>query len=199
MNIQEQYILNKLKEGDENAFRVIYKQFFPRLYYFVLEYVTRKDLAENIVQDTMLTLWNKRDVLTDDTHLSGYLFTVAKNNCLYRLRELKYSKNLYMDEDVFNMERSLNIDALVALDTSDLTLNEIEKIIEETLNELPPQCRNVFYMSRFEDKKYREIAEVLNISVKAVEAHISKALRIFRQNLKEFLPLVAFLFIDEIF
>jgi len=196
MTIQEEYIFNKLREGDEYAFRVIYKQYVPRLYYFVLEYVSQKDLAENIVQDTMLTLWNKRESLNDDTHLSAYLFTVAKNNCLYRLREMRYSKNRFVDEDVFNLEKDANMVALEALDTSDLTLQEMERIIEETMNELPPQCRNVFYMSRFEDKKYREIADTLNISVKAVEGHVSKALRIFRTKLKDFLPLAAFLFFD---
>jgi RNA polymerase sigma-70 factor (ECF subfamily) len=83
---------DRLRKGDELAFNEIYLHFFPKLYYFVLEYVKQNDLAENIVQDTMYVLWSKREQLTENTNLSAYLFTVAKNNCMYRLRELRYQR-----------------------------------------------------------------------------------------------------------
>ena len=142
-----------------------------------------------------MTLWNKKEKLANETNLAAYLFTVAKNNCLYRLRILKYNKKLYDSRDLETIKLKANFCALDSLDTSSLTFQEIEKIIKDTLQQLPPQCKNVFNMSRFEDKKYKEIAEELNISVKAVEGHISKALKLFRTNLKDFLPLIAFMFI----
>jgi RNA polymerase sigma-70 factor (ECF subfamily) len=191
----EKILFEKLRNGDEAAFKVIYKRYVPRLYYFVLEYIPQKDIAENIIQDTLMALWDKRSSLSDGTNLSAYLFTVAKNNCLYKLRDARYRTKMYDSSDSGDLELRANMDALAALDTSILTFSEIERIIADTLDQLPPQCRIVFNLSRFEEKKYREIAEVLNISVKAVEGHISKALKIFRENLKEFLPLVSFLFI----
>jgi RNA polymerase sigma-70 factor (ECF subfamily) len=88
----------------------------------------------------------------------------------------------------------LNYDALNSLDTSPMIFEEIEKIIQKTLDRLPPQCRRAFEMSRFEEKKYSEIAKEMQIAQKTVETHISNALKIFRVALKDYLPLVVFLF-----
>ncbi|HEY3369910.1 MAG TPA: RNA polymerase sigma-70 factor [Prolixibacteraceae bacterium] len=195
MTEDEKYLFEKLREGDEAAFKVIYNKYVPRLYYFVREYIPQADLAENIIQDTLMTLWDKKGTLANDTNLGAYLYTVSKNNCLYKLRDLKYRKRLYDSTNLGDLEIKANLDALSALDTSTLTFSEIEKIIKETMEQLPPQCRVVFQMSRFDEKKYREIAEELSISVKAVEGHMTKALKVFRTNLKDYLPLVAFLFI----
>jgi len=141
-----------------------------------------------------MALWNKRTKLTDNTNLWAYLFTVAKNNCLYKLREQRYKQKLFESTDIDEQELNANLDALSTLDTSIIMFTEIEKIIEETIEQLPPQCRFVFKLSRFEEMKNREIAEELGISVKAVEGHISKALKLFRTSLKDYLPIVAFLF-----
>jgi RNA polymerase sigma-70 factor (ECF subfamily) len=195
MTDNENYLFEKLRKGDEAAFKVIYNKYVPRLYYFVHEYIPQGDIVENIIQDTLMTLWDKKATLADNTNLAAYLFTVAKNNCLYKLRDLKYRKKLYDSTDIGILEMNANVDALVSLDTSSFTFKEIEQIIKNTLEQLPPQCRVVFQLSRFEDKKYKEIAEELDISVKAVEGHISKALKVFRTNLKNYLPLMAFLFV----
>lgn len=195
MTDNENYLFEKLRMGDEAAFKVIYNKYVPRLYYFVHEYIPQGDIVENIIQDTLMTLWDKKATLADNTNLSAYLFTVAKNNCLYKLRDLKYREKLYDSTDIGILEMNANLDALVSLDTSSFTFQEIEQIIKNTLEILTPQCRVVFQLSRFEDKKYKEIAEELNISVKAVEGHISKALKVFRTNLKNYLPLMAFLFV----
>ena len=195
MTESEKYLFRKLKTGDEAAFKVIYNTYVPRLYYFIFEYVPFADIAENIIQDTLMTLWDKKTELTDDTNLGAYLFTVAKNNCLYKLRDQRYKQKLFESSDIDGSELKANLDALSSLDTSSFAFTEIEQIIEETLNQLPPQCRNVFNMSRFDDKKNREIAEELGISVKAVEGHITKALKLFRITLKDYLPIMAFMFI----
>lgn len=191
----EKCLFERLRKGDEAAFKVIYNMYVPRLFYFVREYLPQADMAENIIQDTLLTLWDKKASLSDGTNLSAYLYTVAKNNCLNKLRDLKYAKKLYDSADHSELELKANYDALSSLETSSLTFSEIEKIIKETMEQLPPQCRVVFQLSRFDDKKNKEIAEELNISVKAVEGHMTKALKLFRINLKDYLPLVAYLFI----
>ena len=195
MSDNDNYLFDKLRNGDEAAFKVIYNKYVPRLYYFIHEYIAQVDIVENIVQNTLLTLWDKKATLALDTNLSAYLYTVAKNNCLNVLRDLRYTNKIFDSHDMGALELKANSDALASLDTSSLTFQEIEKIINSTLEQLPPQCRQVFLFSRFEDKKYKEIASELNISVKAVEGHISKSLKLFRSNLKDYLPLVAFLFI----
>jgi len=191
MTNDEQFLFEKLRNGDETAFEVIYKRYAPRLFYFVHEYVPNREIAEDIVQDSLMALWNKRSTLNDQTNLGAYLFTVAKNNCLYKLRDRRYKLKLFETADIDEPELNLNLEALSVLDTSFLTFIEIEQIIEKTLEQLPLQCRVVFRLSRLEEKKNKEIADELGISVKAVEAHISKALKLFRTALKDYLPIVA--------
>lgn len=194
MNENERQLFEKLRNSDEAAFRIIYNNYSSKLYYFVLEFIPLKDAAENIVQDTFVTLWNRRKELKDNTNLSSYLFTGAKNNALYRLRDKKYKQKLFSNAmDV--SELNLNTDALITVDTSSFAFQEIEQIIQETLSNLPPQCRKVFELSRLQEMKNKEIAEELDISVRTVEAHISKGLKVFKIALKDYLPLVAYLFV----
>lgn len=195
MTENEKYLFERIRNGDEAAFKVIYNKYTPRLYYFIYEYIPLADIVENIIQDTLMALWNKKSELADNTNLGAYLFTIAKNNCLYKLRDQRYHKKIFESSDVDSSELKANMDALSMLDTSQLAFLEIEQIIEETLAQLPPQCRTVFSMSRFDDKKNKDIAEELGISVKAVEGHITKALKLFRATLNDYLPIVAYLFI----
>ena len=194
MNKNEQQLFERLRNDDEAAFRVIYNNYSSRLYYFVLEFIPLKDAAENIVQDTFVTLWNRRKELKDNTNLASYLFTGAKNNALYRLRDKKYRQKLFSDA-IDASEMNLNTEALATVDTSVVAFQELEQIIQETLNNLPPQCKKVFELSRFREMKNKEIAEELNISVRTVEAHISKGIKTFKIALKDYLPLVAYLFV----
>ena len=194
MNEKEQQLLKRLKNDDEAAFKVLFNDFYSKLYYFVLEFIPLKDIAENIVQDTLVTLWNKRNELKDDSNLTSYLFTVAKNNSLKKLRDKKYSQKLFTNTmDVGELD--LNVETLSTVDTSVCAFMDIEQIIQETLASLPPQCRKVFELSRFQEMKNREIAEELNISIKTVEKHISKGIKTFKVALKDYLPLVAYLFV----
>jgi RNA polymerase sigma-70 factor (ECF subfamily) len=188
-------IIKQFFKGDEPSFKVIFNFFYPRIFHFVRAYIPKDDLAENLVQDTFLILWNNRTNLREDTNLNAWLYTVARNHCLKKLRDDKTRKNMFVSDSHSELELEMNIEALTSLDTSELTFTEIERIIEETLAGLSPQCRKIFEMSRFSDKRNKEIAEELNISVKAVEGQITKALKIFRINLKEYLPLIAWLFI----
>jgi RNA polymerase sigma-70 factor (ECF subfamily) len=188
-------LLKKLQNDDEIAFKVIFNRYYSRLYYFILEFISFDDIAENIVQDTFFTLWNKRHELKDDSNLGAYLFTVARNNCLYNLREQRYKQKLFATNLLNQDELEMNMEVLNTLNYSAYTFDEIDHIIKRTLDELPPQCKKVFVLSRFEERKNKEIAEELNISVKVVEKHISKGLKKFKVSLKDYLPFVAYLFI----
>lgn len=184
-------IVNQFIKGDESSFKVIFNFFYPRLYHFILDYIPNEDLAENIVQDTFLILWEKGKDLKEDTNINAWLYTVARNNCLKKLRDNKSSSSTHLSI----LELEMNTEALLSLDTSDLTFCEIERIIENTLGGLSPQCRKIFELSRFENKRNKEIAEELEISVKAVEGQISKALKVFKSSLTDYLPLVSYLFV----
>lgn len=187
MTANETQLVWRIKNSDDVAFKVIYNKYFPRLYYFIYEFIHLEDITENIVQDTFATFWEKRSSLKEDTSLSSYLYSIAKNNCLYRLRDQRYSEKLFTTS-VDNKELALNLKALESVDTSIVIFQEIEEIIERTLEGLSPQCKKVFILSRFEGMKNREIADELNISQKAVEGNITRSLKIFKIALKDYLP-----------
>lgn len=188
-------IVKQFIKGDESAFKVIFNYFYPRLYHFIHEYIPNDDLVENMVQDTFLILWNKGNGLKEDTNINAWLYTVARNNCLKKLRDDKIRKALLFTVPLNELELEMNMEALSSLDTSELTFVEIERIIKSTLVKLPPQCRRIFELSRFENMKNIEIAGEMEISVKAVEGQITKALKLFKTALKDYLPLVSYLFV----
>lgn len=194
MNALTNEILQLLNNKQEAAFEVVFKLYYPRLVYFAKEFVPDGE-AKNHVQDAFISMWDKKPQFINESQLQSYLYTNVKNNCLMYLRHEKVKKK-YRSEAVLQKQNQVYTEALKSLDTSTVTFQEIETIIENTLAELTDRCREVFILSRMEGKKNKEVAEALDISVKTVEAQITKALKTLRVSLKDYLPLVAWLLIN---
>ena len=192
MDIYDSSLIGKLKNGDISSFEVIYKSHYRRIFHFALQYLRDEEACSNIIQDVFSSLWENKKKLVAETNLNAWLFTVTKNRCLKYIRDLK-SEEHHLG-NLAEQRMSLIHDALNSLDTSPMAFQEIDKIIQRTLNSLTPQCRRAFEMSRFDEKKYSEIANEMQIAQKTVETHISCALKIFRTALKDYLPLMIFLF-----
>ncbi len=186
MDSLSQEVINLLNKKQETAYDIVFGIFFPRLVSFAKEYVSWYE-AKNTVQDAFLGLWESQSEFSNEYQLQSYLYTAVKNNCLNILRREK------LKETFIKEVNQLNIDSLNQLDTSNDAFREIESIIANTLSELPPRCKEIFVLSRYDGKKNSEIAELLGISVKSVEAQITKALKIFKNGLIDYLPLVAYL------
>ena len=140
------------------------------------------------MQDAFASLWEKRDTIELDRSPKSYLGTTVKNRCINYLRD-----NKKFDRSILDLE---GLDAHYEYVEQDhLVTNELKIRIEEATNSLPEKCREIFLKNRFEHKKYQEIANELNISVKTVEAQMSKALRVMREKLSEFIAV--FLIIIE--
>ncbi|MDR0748541.1 MAG: RNA polymerase sigma-70 factor [Tannerellaceae bacterium] len=169
----------------QNDFDRIYLSYFYRLHRFAKEYVMSDADAENIVQDVFLLLWEKREVLNIQISLTAYLFSLVKNKCIDHLRHRVIANE-------FQQELSLKLASLEELDSAFVSEEEIERFLSDAINKLPERCREIFIKSRIEGKKYREIAEELNISVNTVENQIAIALRKLRIELKDYLPLLLF-------
>lgn len=146
-------------------------------------------VAEDIYMEAIIQYWEKRYDLSPDTNIPAYILTSVKNKALNHLRH--QSIRIDAEDQLYDhRQRELNfrISSLESCDPSELFTNEVKKIIQDTLNELPEQTRTIFFESRFENKTNREIAAELGISIKTVEFHISKALKLFRLRLKDYLP-----------
>ncbi|MEI8202737.1 MAG: RNA polymerase sigma-70 factor [Bacteroidota bacterium] len=161
---------------------MLFRTHFKGLCSFALKYVKDLDSAKEIVQDSFLSLWEKREYIDLSKPVKSYLTTAIYNKSLNYLR----------DNKKFNSE-ILNFEALYPFNENDktdkLVTSELNRRIHDSINELPVKCREIFIMNRFEDLKYREIAEKLDISIKTVETQMSKALQHMRNRLVEFLPI----------
>lgn len=193
MKVLSNDIVTLLNKKNEAAFDVAFTVYYPRLVAFAKEYVTEDD-ALNFVQDAFITLLDKAPVFLNESQLQSYLYTSVKNNCLMFLRHEKVRKKYSDYKIATETQFSLHVEALERLDTSPMAFIEIEQIINETLESLPPRCREIFILSRMEGKKNAEVAAMFNISEKAVEAQITKALKVFKVALKDYLALFIFMF-----
>ncbi len=192
MIFQRKDIIHQLKSGNKRVFEDLYRFFFPKLLYFSHQYLPDKEDATNVVQEVFTELWDQREGFIEDTNIQAWLFTVTKNKSLKQIAKIRSARN-YTDYLTIR-QLQVNYQALTEFDTSDFLFEELQQKLEEALQKLSPQVRRVFEKSRFEDKKNREIAEDLGLTLKTVEAHITKSLKHLRVELKEYLPLIALLF-----
>ena len=183
----EQQIITAIKNGDELAFEGLFKSLYSQLLVFALRFVEDDESAEEIVQDTFFQFWESRDKIEINTSLKAYLYKSVRNASL---NFLKHEKVVDKYRDYYS--NVLHQDELSPEDW--MTENELSDKIQNAIGKLPPERKKVFEMSRFEGLKYREIAEKLNISVKTVENQMGKALKFLREELKEYLPFLVFLF-----
>ncbi|MGB4839624.1 MAG: RNA polymerase sigma-70 factor [Saprospiraceae bacterium] len=164
-----------IKTNPEKALEYLYSQFYNMLCNQVFRILKDNVAAEDIVQDVFFGIWRKRDQLVINTSLEAYL----KRSC--RNRTLNYIRNNHMkweDEGLLNDQADNGFTSDQYIDAEDLNQK-----IQEVIAELPEKCGIVFSLSRFEEMSYADIAVELNISVKTVEHHISKALRILREKI----------------
>lgn len=183
------------QQTDIKLFSTLFEQYKEPFILFANSYIRDRIVAEDIYVEAMMQYWEKRHELSSNTNIPAYILTSVKNRSLNHLRHL--SVRAEAEEHLFNhnaRELNFRISSLESCDPSELFTNEMRKIIRETLDELPEQTHTIFYKSRYENKTNNEIAEELSINIKTVEYHISKTLKVLRTRLKDYLPLLIFLY-----
>jgi RNA polymerase sigma-70 factor, ECF subfamily len=171
-----------LRAGDITAFEMLFRTYYQPLCNYAYSFVQDRDEAEEIVQATFLSVWEKRDALSIHTGVKPYLYAMVRNASLNVLKHEKI-KQQHVVGELAVAEKSVESVSRTVI------ASELENRIHKALDKLPEQCRLVFKLSRFEELKYAEIAEQLNISIKTVENQMGKALKIMREQLKDYLPL----------
>ncbi len=162
--------------GNPFQFEVVYKQYFSSLVGFAFQYVESSEIAEDVVQDVFGKIWNQSEAIDIRTNVKSYLFGAVRNACLNHLRHERVKQ--------VHVERNSGEDAEVV---DFMEMDELQELIQHTLDQLPEKRRQVFELSRFEGKKYQEIAEELEISIKTVETQMSRALRTLREAVGNYL------------
>lgn len=176
--------LGQLRSGDRTALRAIFDQQYEPVCKAIFRFVQDPGLTEDLAQEVFVRFWEKREQIKVDSNLSAYLRRMAVNEALAYLRK---KTRFRADELPIHLPGQHAAPADEQLATQELSIR-----ITAAISSLPPRCRAVFQLSRFEDKTYQEIADTLEISVKTVENQMGKALKILREKLGDYLTMLLF-------
>lgn len=174
-------------------FTDIYRTYYRKSFLFAKSYVHDDLVAEDIASEALIKLWEtmKQEEVLKPLPL---LLTILKHKSLDYMRSCRIRNEAISSiEDWQQRELAIRISTLQACDPDEIFSDEISRIVQNTLTDLPEQTRRVFQMSRFEHLSVKEIAEKMNLSVKGVDYHISKALKKLRISLRDYLPLLLYL------
>lgn len=173
----EKQLISGLKAGNRKIYRFIYLQHYNNLCVYLCSYTNNEQLVEDIVQNVLLKLWEKRRDINIHTSIKNYLYRAVYNTFID-----DYRKTKRINEKL----ETIRFNGLNELIENDKQLEEERLIIlRKALDSLPPKCKEILLLSKFEGYKYREIAEHLNISIKTVENQIVKAFKVLRKEIKK--------------
>ncbi|MGC1630769.1 MAG: RNA polymerase sigma-70 factor [Gelidibacter sp.] len=170
------------KTGNEAAFNYFFQKHHNALVGFCINFLYDKDKSSSIAQEAFISLWQNKEKVETINGVKAFLYTSAKSKCLNILRHEKIVLK-HKNSTIQEKERLLNIEVLKAFEFDSLTFKELQETIDKAIEELPDKTKEVFIKSRFENKKNKEIAMEMEFSVKSVEAHMTKALKILKTKL----------------
>ncbi len=185
MELNEEGIVTLLAKRDEKIFEQVFKTHFKNLHAYAFTILKDEMVAEELVQNVFYKIWERPKKLSINGSIAAYLYRAVHNESLNHLKHLKV-RSKYQLHAVHQMKNESDSASKKIL------FKELESKLYRALQELPEQCRTIFQLSRFEELKYREIADRLNISPKTVENQMGKALKLLRMKLIDFLPLTIF-------
>ena len=175
------FLLSAVQRGDQKAFDTLFRRYYPMLCAYGHRFVELED-AEEIVEDSLLWIWENRETLVIESSLNSYLFKMVYRRALNKLAHIDATQRAdtrFYEE----MQEMLQ-------DTDYYQIEELAKRIEDAVSALPESYREAFVMHRFRDMSYKEIAETLGVSPKTIDYRIQQALKQLRVDLKDYLPLL---------
>lgn len=188
LNEEDLKLVNAIVQRDKKLFEVLYKKYYQQLFAVAYRYVGQTEIAEEIVHDVFITIWNKADQLNIQHSMKSYLFKSIVNSSLNFIKKEKAQaekQQVYM--------------AVLDKETTDETDNDREeallKDLAQALELLPEKCRQVMYLSRFGKLKQQEIATQMNISIKTVKNHLTYGFQKLREHLEKRKHIVTTLFL----
>lgn len=159
------------RNDDQLAYKSLFKNLQPWLYQFAYSFIKSHELAEEIVSDVFIRVWEKRKQLEQIDNLKLYLYVSTKNFSLNYLQKLLKNKTFELDQ------LSVELKSLYADPEQVLITREMANRVRLAVNQLPPRCKMIFKLVKEDGLKYKEVAELLDISIKTVEAQVTLAVK----------------------
>jgi len=199
ISFTENELFRKTKKGDVYSFEKLFKAYYRNLCFFAENYVKEKAMAEEIVGSFFINIWEKRSIIEIKGSVKSYFYSSVHNQCIKYLEHLKVMKR-YEEYAISRLRsKELLAPSSNAYPLANLISQEIVEDIEKSINELPEKCREIFCLSRFEDMSYEDISAKLDVSINTVRTQMARALQKLRENLKNYLPLFAFIILYTLF
>ncbi len=175
-------ILDKIAKGDRNAFRSFYNGTYPTVYRYIRYFLSIREDCEEAVSEVYFIVWKQRETLAHIQDVKAWLYIVSRNEAYQRLKQKEKNKNLSIDDIPIDLYVDRN-----AVE-EELIEHEMLELYDNAIKELPERCKLIFLMVREEHLTYKEIAEILSISVGTVEQQMSNAIRKIAAIVKQFYP-----------
>jgi len=169
-------LADNIKNDDENAFRILFDRYYKKLLDYAATFTNDLQEAEDIVQQTFITLWTNRKKINTTKSIKSYLYKITYNSYIDTYRKQKHRDNFFDEIKERALSDRIN-------DDDDLVEQRILKL-KTVIDSLPDRCKEILQMNKFDGLKYKEIALQLNISVKTVEAHMNTAFKKIRKAFK---------------
>ncbi len=168
--------IRRFKEGDAQAFDLIYHQYSKKMYFFTLGLVKDEEISKDLVQEVFINLWEKKEMVNLDLNFDNYIFTIVYNSIR------KFFRKKALESKVLD---HIHKNSPELIETADGTLiyNELLEIASKTIESLPHRRKSVYKLSKQEGMKIKEIAGKLNISSRTAENHLSRALKYLKEEL----------------
>ena len=174
--------------NNSDLFAQLFEQYKEPFARFANSFVRDMVVAESLFVDALVDYWQRRDLLPEDTNVPSYILAALRNKALNYMRHQRVK--IAAEEKIKSKAQAdleFRIGSLENFTTEQLFVDEIAEIVRRTMASMPQQTRRIFEMSRYENRKNAEIAEILGISVKTVEFHITKILKVLRENLRDYI------------
>ena len=181
-------LIKELKSNNKNSVNQLYSKYSDRLYRFIFGYLKTEEDTLDLIQEIFIKIWNNRNSLKEDTSFESYLFTIAKNTIISTFRKKLSEKEYFEYVKQKAVKNSSETEKQV-------DYNLLSEKVQFYVNELPEQRKRIYTLSAEKGYTNKAIAEELQISIKTVEDHITKARRYLQENLKEY-GFVAILFLN---
>lgn len=173
---------------DLKSFSAFFQKNQQKFLSFTYSYVRNRDDAEDILMESVASLWENRNKFEDNSNIPALLLTIIKNKALNYLTHEQVRMRVEEEINTHKQrELDLRISTLEVCNPDRIFNSEIQKIVQHSLQQLPEQSRRIFVMSRFSNTPNKQIAELLGVSIKTVEFHITKTLKVLRADLKDYL------------
>ena len=176
----------RLARGDQAALKLLYEYYASKLFQFAYAIINSRETAEEIVADVFLQIWNKRERVSTLENLNSYLFITTRNISFSYLRKLSRTKTFDFDDAFVAQYQVQTTPEEIMIGQEMLTL------VNRVINDLPPKCRLIFKLVKEDDLKYREVAELLNLSIKTVENQVGLAFKRIHAAVRQPVPTLHF-------